>query len=120
MSDGREKVRWVVNPRNRRAEMRSGSIRLDRLPGLGEGIGEGRRIRGAAGIGILRERGRMRPVAVNADHCMKSVHLARVGSLEQPGADQRSKVPLPELGFGQFRLHGEPLILEWRDLSLAI
>src|SRR4051812_13237799 len=50
---------------------------------------------------------------------MKTMQLARLGPREQTRPDQRREVLLPQLGFGQFRQHGEPLEQMVRDLSLA-
>src|SRR5262249_28729641 len=88
----------------------SWSVGLSRGVIRGQVVHETSRVGRTLLVRVFRKRGRTRSVAIDADYGKEAVQLPchRLG--EQPRADERGQVALPELSVGEFR-HGEPLAL---------
>ena len=61
----------------------------------------------------------MRPIAIDADHRMKPCNSLVSARWNNPDLIREARFRCQSWVSANFRLHGEPLIQEWRDLSLA-
>ncbi len=85
------------------------SVDLNQTLRLGQLIHDESRILSPACVAIFGQGSGSTSVAVNSDDREKTIELAGFRPRKQTRPDQGDEVPLPELHFGQFCDHGEPL-----------